>query len=510
MADQLLILDFGSQYTQLIARRVRELNVYCEIYPFDKIPPLTDDVKGVILSGSPCSVRQADGPQPDLTALLGRVPVLGVCYGAQLLAHQGGGEVAPALTREYGRARLETIDETDPLLAGIRPGAVVWMSHGDTITRVPEGFTLVAGTGAVPVAAYRVAGQLTWGIQFHPEVTHTEDGKTLLANFVYTICGCAPDWTPAHFVEQTVAELREKIGPDTVLLGLSGGVDSSVAALLLQRAIGEQLRCIFVDNGLLRHDEFASVLQSYQHLGLNVTGVDARAEFYAALAGLTDPEAKRKAIGRTFIDVFDREAHCVGATARWLAQGTIYPDVIESVSVNGPSVMIKSHHNVGGLPERMRLQIVEPLRALFKDEVRRVGAALKLPSLILNRHPFPGPGLGIRILGEVTPQKVALLQKADHLFIDLLRQHDLYETVWQAGTMLLPVHTVGVMGDERTYEQVIALRAVTSVDGMTADWAHLPYAFLAEVSNAIINQVPGVNRVVYDISSKPPATIEWE
>ena len=509
MADQLLILDFGSQYTQLIARRVRELNVYCEIHPFDKIPPLGPHVKGVILSGSPASVRQVNAPLPDLGAVLGRVPVLGVCYGAQLLAHQAGGDVAPALTREYGRARLETV-AADPLLEGIEVGSVVWMSHGDTITRPPAGFEVIAGTEAVAVAAYRIAGQPTWGIQFHPEVTHTQDGKTLLANFVYGICGCAPDWTPAHFVTQTVADLQAKIGGDTVLLGLSGGVDSSVAALLLHRAIGPRLRCIFVDNGLLRHDEFTGVLHSYQDLGLNVVGVDARAEFYAALTGISDPEAKRKAIGRTFIEVFDQEAHKVGADARWLAQGTIYPDVIESVSVNGPSVTIKSHHNVGGLPERMHLKIVEPLRALFKDEVRRVGAELGLPPLILNRHPFPGPGLGIRILGEVTPEKVAILQRADHIFIDLLRRHDLYESVWQAGAILLPVQTVGVMGDERTYERVVALRAVTSVDGMTADWAHLPYEFLADVSNAIINQVPGVNRVVYDISSKPPATIEWE
>ena len=509
MADQLLILDFGSQYTQLIARRVRELNVYCEIHPFDKIPVLGPHVKGVILSGSPASVRQVNAPLPDLGAVLGRVPVLGVCYGAQLLAHQAGGDVAPALTREYGRARLETV-AADPLLDGIEVGSVVWMSHGDTITRPPAGFEVIAGTEAVAVAAYRIAGQPTWGIQFHPEVTHTQDGKTLLANFVYGICGCAPDWTPAHFVTQTVADLQAKIGGDTVLLGLSGGVDSSVAALLLHRAIGPRLRCIFVDNGLLRHDEFTGVLHSYQDLGLNVVGVDARAEFYAALTGISDPEAKRKAIGRTFIEVFDREAHKVGADARWLAQGTIYPDVIESVSVNGPSVTIKSHHNVGGLPERMHLKIVEPLRALFKDEVRRVGAELGLPPLILNRHPVPGPGLGIRILGEVTPEKVAILQRADHIFIDLLRRHDLYESVWQAGAILLPVQTVGVMGDERTYERVVALRAVTSVDGMTADWAHLPYEFLADVSNAIINQVPGVNRVVYDISSKPPATIEWE
>ena len=510
MPDQLFILDFGSQYTQLIARRVRELNVYCEIHPFDRMPPLTEGVRGVILSGSPCSVRQPDAPLPDLSALLGRVPVLGVCYGAQLLAHQAGGTVAPALTREYGRAHLATIVEDDPLLAGIAAGSVVWMSHGDTITQAPAGFRVIAGTEAVAVAAYRISGQDTWGIQFHPEVTHSQDGKTLLANFAYGICGCAPDWTPAHFVDQTVAEVQAKVGADTVLLGLSGGVDSSVAALLLHRAIGARLRCLFVDNGLLRHDEFAQVLHSYQDLGLNVTGVDARPAFYAALQGLTDPEAKRKAIGRTFIEVFEREAHRVGADARWLAQGTIYPDVIESVSVNGPSVTIKSHHNVGGLPDRMHLGLVEPLRALFKDEVRRVGAELGLPPLILHRHPFPGPGLGIRIIGEVTPEKVAMLQKADALFIDALRREGLYDHVWQAGAVLLPVQTVGVMGDERTYERVVALRAVTSVDGMTADWAHLPYRFLADVSNAIINQVPGVNRVVYDISSKPPATIEWE
>lgn len=510
--ERLIILDFGSQYTQLIARRVRELHVFCEIHPYTHAPDLviSDDIRGVILSGSPCSVREEDAPNPDLTHILGRVPVLGVCYGAQLLAYQAGGEVLPATIREYGRARLTELNDAAPLLADLHQDSQVWMSHGDTIKSLPAGYNIIASTPEVAVAAFHIAGQDTYGIQFHPEVTHSTEGKQLLRNFVVNICGCSQSWTSEHFVDSAVLALQNTIGPDDqVILGLSGGVDSSVAALLLHRAIGSRLHGIFVDNGLLRLDEFASVLKAYEGLGLNVTGVNAAPEFYAALEGLTDPEQKRKAIGRTFIEVFDREAQKVEG-ARWLAQGTIYPDVIESVSVKGPAVTIKSHHNVGGLPEKMNLKIVEPLRMLFKDEVREVGATLGLPSEILNRHPFPGPGLGIRILGDITPEKVDLLQRADGVFINLLKQHNLYEHVWQAGAMLLPVQSVGVMGDERTYERVVALRAVTSVDGMTADWAHLPYEFLAEVSNKIINQVRGINRVVYDISSKPPATIEWE
>jgi GMP synthase (glutamine-hydrolysing) len=510
MPQQILILDFGSQYTQLIARRIRELNVYCEIHPFNHAPDLTEDIRGVVLSGSPCSVRDPEAPNPDLSKYLGHVPVLGVCYGAQLLAHQRGGEVLPATIREYGRARLARVHHDSPLLHGVPTESQVWMSHGDTIKELPTGFDIIASTPEVSVAAFHIAGQPTYGIQFHPEVTHSTDGKTLLQNFVVNICGLDQSWTPEHFVDSMVETLRRTIGEqDQVILGLSGGVDSSVAALLLHRAIGKRLHGIFVNNGLLRKNEYEDVLHSYRDLGLNVRGVDASAEFYAALAGLTDPELKRKAIGRTFIEVFDREAQKVDG-ARWLAQGTIYPDVIESVSVKGPAVTIKSHHNVGGLPEKMNLRIVEPLRALFKDEVREVGHTLELPADILHRHPFPGPGLGIRILSDITPEKVDLLQRADAIFINGLKEHGLYEKVWQAGVMLLPVQSVGVMGDERTYERVVALRAVTSVDGMTADWAHLPYEFLAEVSNKIINQVRGINRVVYDISSKPPATIEWE
>ncbi|GAB3824428.1 glutamine-hydrolyzing GMP synthase [Hymenobacter jeollabukensis] len=510
MPQQILILDFGSQYTQLIARRIRELNVFCEIHPFTHAPDLTEDIRGVVLSGSPCSVRDPEAPNPDLSKYLGHVPVLGVCYGAQLLAQQGGGEVLPATIREYGRARLHHIEQSSPLMQGLSLDSQVWMSHGDTIKTLPKGYEVIASTPEVEVAAYHIEGQPTYGIQFHPEVTHSTQGKQLLRNFVVDICQCAQDWTPEHYVDSSVVALQRTIGPDDqVILGLSGGVDSSVAALLLHRAIGPRLHGIFVNNGLLRKEEFESVLHSYQGLGLNVTGVDASEEFYAALKGLSDPEQKRKAIGRTFIEVFDREAHKVEG-ARWLAQGTIYPDVIESVSVKGPAVTIKSHHNVGGLPEQMNLKVVEPLRMLFKDEVREVGETLGLPHHILHRHPFPGPGLGIRILGDITPEKVQLLQAADAVFIDALHQTGLYEKVWQAGAILLPIHSVGVMGDERTYEQVVALRAVTSVDGMTADWAHLPYEFLADVSNKIINQVRGINRVVYDISSKPPATIEWE
>ncbi len=510
MADHILILDHGSQFTQLIARRVRELNVYCEIHPFSKAGQFAGDpdIKGVILSGSPSSVHEANAPDPDLTGFLGRVPVLAVCYGAQLIAKRAGGNVERSTVREYGRAHLSTITDNH-LFDGIQAGTQVWMSHGDSITAPSEAMEVIASTKDVPVAAYCLRDQMTFGVQFHPEVYHSTDGAQLLHNFVIGICGCAGEWTPHGFVEHTVESLRKDIGEGKVVLALSGGVDSSVAALLLDRAIGDKLHCIFVDNGLLRKDEYERVLESYRHLGLNIKGVDARAEFYAALKGLEDPEAKRKAIGSTFIDVFDREAHRITGV-EWLGQGTIYPDVIESVSVNGPSVTIKSHHNVGGLPARMKLKVVEPLRLLFKDEVRRVGRELGLDPNILGRHPFPGPGLSIRILGEVTAEKVALLQEVDHIFIQGLRDEGLYDQVWQAGAILLPVRSVGVMGDERTYENAVALRAVSSTDGMTADWCHLPYEFLARISNSIINRVKGVNRVVYDISSKPPATIEWE
>ena len=509
MAEQILILDFGSQYTQLIARRVRELNVYCEIHPNNNIPELTDNVKGVILSGSPCSVRQDDAPDVGLDLYRKKLPVLGVCYGAQLMAQKGGGNVLPSEIREFGRAKLSLVDHHNELMKEINIDSQVWMSHGDTISELPSGFEVIASTSSVKVAAYKVYNEQTYGIQFHPEVTHSTDGKRLLRNFVVHICGCAQDWTPDIFVESTVGELKSKLGTDKVVMGLSGGVDSSVAATLIHHAIGDQLHCIFVDNGLLRKYEFEEVLESYKHMGLNVTGVDSKAKFYKALAGLTDPEAKRKAIGRVFIEVFDEEANKI-QNAKWLGQGTIYPDVIESVSVKGPSATIKSHHNVGGLPDFMQLQVVEPLNTLFKDEVRLVGKALEIDPKILGRHPFPGPGLGIRILGDITPEKVNILQEVDHIFIKGLKGKGLYDEVWQAGAMLLPIQSVGVMGDERTYERVVSLRAVTSVDGMTADWCHLPYEFLADVSNEIINSVKGVNRVVYDISSKPPATIEWE
>jgi GMP synthase (glutamine-hydrolysing) len=508
MSQQILILDFGSQYTQLIARRVRELNVYCEIHPFNKIPPIGPEIKGIILSGSPCSVRDASAPDVDLKGLQ-HVPVLGVCYGAQLIAHKSGGKVLPSQIREYGRARLSTVDHHSQLLKEISIDTQVWMSHSDTIASVPESFEIIAGTASVAVAAYHVRGSNTYGIQFHPEVTHTTEGKNLLRNFVVHICGCAQDWTPDQFVESTIADLKQKLGDDQVVMALSGGVDSTVAATLVHKAIGKNLHCIFVDNGLLRKNEFGQVLDSYKHMGLNIKGVDAKEKFYTALKGLTDPEAKRKAIGRTFIEVFDEEAHRITGV-KWLGQGTIYPDVIESVSVKGPSATIKSHHNVGGLPEKMNLKVIEPLNTLFKDEVREVGKTLEISPAILGRHPFPGPGLGIRILGDITPEKVQTLQEVDHIFISGLRESGLYEKVWQAGAMLLPVQSVGVMGDERTYERVVSLRAVTSTDGMTADWAHLPYEFLANVSSDIINKVKGVNRVVFDISSKPPATIEWE
>ncbi|MBL7878195.1 MAG: glutamine-hydrolyzing GMP synthase [Cyclobacteriaceae bacterium] len=508
MAEQILILDFGSQYTQLIARRVRELNVYCEIHPYNHIPEVTASIKGVILSGSPCSVRDKDAPDIDLKQF-GSLPVLGVCYGAQLLAHKSDGTVLPSQIREYGRARLTSVNHHNELLKEISLDSQVWMSHADTIESIPDQFEIIASTPSVKIAAFHLKGSKTYGIQFHPEVTHTLEGKNLLRNFVVHICDCAQDWTPDQFVETAVADLKKKLGSDKVVMALSGGVDSTVAAMLVHRAIGKNLYCIFVDNGLLRKGEFEQVLASYRGMGLNIKGIDAKDKFYKALHALSEPEAKRKAIGRTFIEVFDVEAHRI-EDVKWLGQGTIYPDVIESVSVKGPSATIKSHHNVGGLPEKMKMKVVEPLNTLFKDEVRLVGKTLGIDPTILGRHPFPGPGLAIRILGEITPESVRILQEVDDLFISGLRTHGLYEKVWQAGAVLLPVYSVGVMGDERTYEQVAALRAVVSVDGMTADWAHLPHEFLSEVSSDIINKVKGVNRVVYDISSKPPATIEWE
>ncbi len=508
MTEKIIILDCGSQYTQLIARRVRELNVYSEIHPYNHIPELDDSVKGVILSGSPYSVRDHHAPQIDLSGIRKKYPLLAVCYGAQYLAQTGGGEVEASRHREYGRAALSSTGKSE-LFSGMKTASVVWMSHGDTITRLPDDFEVIASTESVANAAFRIKDELTYGIQFHPEVTHSEEGSLLLKNFVHGICGCKDEWTPEHFIESTVSDIRKQVGDDKVVLGLSGGVDSSVAAVLIEEAIGDRLQCIFIDNGLLRKDEFDSVLASYANMGLNVKGVRAGNLFLEALAGVTDPEAKRKAIGKVFIDVFEEEANAIEG-ARWLAQGTIYPDVIESVSVKGPSATIKSHHNVGGLPEKMNLKVLEPLRLLFKDEVRRVGRALEIDSAILDRHPFPGPGLAIRVLGEVTAEKVRITQEADALFINGLKDHGLYDKVWQAGAIFLPVNSVGVMGDERTYENVICLRAVTSVDGMTADWGHLPHEFLARISNQIINQVKGINRVVYDISSKPPATIEWE
>ncbi len=538
--ERIIILDFGSQVTQLIGRRLRELNVFCEIYPYDKIPALDGSVKGVILSGSPFSVREQNAPHPDLSAIRGHFPLLGICYGAQYLAYSGGGEVDASLAREYGRALLRVVEKDCPLLKGVAERSQVWMSHGDSISRLPQGGVVIASTDDVVNAAYRIGGESTYAVQFHPEVFHTAEGSRMLANFAFGICGCRGDWTPASFIETTLADIRARTGDDKVILGLSGGVDSTVAGVLLHRAIGSRLTCIFVNNGLLRKNEYEDVLASYKDMGLNVIGADASAEFLSALAGVTEPEKKRKIIGRLFVETFDKWAKGIDG-ARFLAQGTIYPDVIESSSVNGPSSTIKSHHNVGGLPKEMNLKIIEPLRMLFKDEVRRVGRALGIKDELIGRHPFPGPSLAIRILGEVTEEKLSVLREADDIFIRGLRSYvlcehpeavkalagaeggsvrsasdpsiearTLYDAIWQAGAILLPVKSVGVMGDERTYESTVALRAVISTDAMTADWVHLPYDFLAEISNSIINKVRGVNRVVYDISSKPPATIEWE
>ena len=539
MTEKILIIDFGSQVTQLIGRRLREINVYCEIHPFNKIPEIDGSVRGIILSGSPCSVRDAGAPQINLDGIKGKMPLLGICYGAQYLARKFGGEVAASAAREYGRAIL-TVKGNSPLFEGMPEKSQVWMSHGDTITRLPEKGEVIASTEDVTNAAYHIKGEDTYAVQFHPEVFHTTEGGRILANFALKICGCKGDWTPASFIETTVADLRSQIGSDKVILGLSGGVDSTVAAVLLHKAIGHQLTCIFVNNGLLRKNEFEDVLASYKDMGLNVIGADASSGFISALAGVTDPETKRKIIGRLFVETFDNYAQKI-ENARWLAQGTIYPDVIESASVNGTAAKIKSHHNVGGLPEKMNLRIIEPLKLLFKDEVRRVGRTLGIKDELIGRHPFPGPSLGIRILGEVTEEKLTVLREADDIFIKGLKAYslednraavealagpgaeyvrsasdpsikatNLYDAIWQAGVILLPVRSVGVMGDERTYESTVALRAVISTDGMTADWVHLPYDFLSRVSNEIINRVRGVNRVVYDVSSKPPATIEWE
>ena len=538
--EKILIIDFGSQVTQLIGRRLRELNVYCEIHPFNKFPQLDSDVKGIILSGSPCSVRDENAPKVNLAGIKGRYPILGICYGGQYLAQNYGGCVNASIAREYGRAMLEVTDAESPLLKGVSRSSQVWMSHGDTIACLPLGAHVIASTADVENAAYSIDGEPTYAVQFHPEVFHTSEGSRILSNFALDICGCSGDWTPASFIDTAIAEIRAKVGDDKVILGLSGGVDSTVAGVLLNKAIGHNLSCIFVNNGLLRKNEFEDVLESYKDMGLNVIGADASAEFLSALSGVSDPEKKRKIIGRLFVETFDRYARRI-ENARWLAQGTIYPDVIESAGINGTASKIKSHHNVGGLPEEMNLSIIEPLRSLFKDEVRRVGRALGIKDELIGRHPFPGPSLGIRILGDVTEEKLKVLREADDIFIRGLRNysldgnksaiealagpgaervmsasdptieaHTLYDAIWQAGVILLPVKSVGVMGDERTYESTVALRAVISTDGMTADWVHLPYDFLASVSNEIINRVRGVNRVCYDVSSKPPATIEWE
>lgn len=510
MSEIIYIFDFGSQFTQLIGRRLRELNVYCEIVPFNKKIDLNSNVKGVILSGSPYSVRDAASPKIDLSNIKGKLPILAVCYGAQYLAQNFGGEVNLSNSREYGRAKLQIKkDLSCSLFKNVDDNSQVWMSHGDTIVKLPHNSLVLASTEDIENAAYKIDGEDTYAVQFHPEVYHTYEGSKILKNFAFDICRCSGDWTPDSFIETSISELKKVLKEDKVILGLSGGVDSSVAAMLLHRAIGDKLHCIFVDNGLLRKNEFSKVLESYKDMGLNVVGVDATEKFLNQLKGVSDPEEKRKIIGKVFIDVFDTESHQID-NAKWLAQGTIYPDVIESVSVNGPSATIKSHHNVGGLPDYMKLKVVEPLRSLFKDEVRRVGRAMEMKEELINRHPFPGPGLGIRVLGEVSKEKLEILREADDLFINSLKSNNLYNQVWQAATILLPIKSVGVMGDERTYEFTIVLRAVTSTDGMTADWVHLPHEFLAKVSNDIINKVKGVNRVVYDISSKPPATIEWE
>jgi GMP synthase (glutamine-hydrolysing) len=507
MQEKIIILDFGSQTTQLIGRRVRELDTYCEIVPYNKFPKEDTTIKGVILSGSPFSVYDKDAFKVDLSEIRGKYPILGICYGAQFMSYTNGGKVEPAGTREYGRAHLASFCKDNVLFKGVRDGSQVWMSHGDTITAIPDNFKKIASTDKVEIAAYQIEGENVWGVQFHPEVFHSEDGTQILKNFVVDVCGCKQDWSPASFIESTVAELKAQLGDDKVVLGLSGGVDSSVAAVLLNKAIGKNLTCIFVDHGMLRKNEFKNVMADYECLGLNVIGVDASEKFFSELAGVAEPESKRKIIGKGFIDVFDVEAHKI-KDVKWLAQGTIYPDCIESLSITG--TVIKSHHNVGGLPEKMNLKLCEPLRLLFKDEVRRVGRELGMPEHLITRHPFPGPGLAVRILGDITPEKVRILQDADDIFIQGLRDWGLYDKVWQAGVILLPVQSVGVMGDERTYERAVALRAVTSTDAMTADWAHLPYEFMGKVSNDIINKVKGVNRVTYDISSKPPATIEWE
>ena len=508
MHNKVLILDFGSQYTQLIARRVRELSIYCEILPFNKIPHDFFNYKAVILSGSPFSVRSKNSPKPNVNIFRKKIPILGICYGAQLLAHSNEGEVSPSNIREYGRARLIKL-EKNKFFKNVNIDSQVWMSHSDTIKKLPIEAVNIASTEDVVNAAFSMDDDLTFGMQFHPEVYHTKDGFQILKNFLVDISKIPQQWTPNAFIESTVNLIKKKIGNEKVILGLSGGVDSSVAAILLKKAIGNNLQCIFVNNGLLRKNEFSSVLSQYKKMGLNVKGVDSSEKFLSKLKGVIDPESKRKIIGNVFIEVFDDESRKIKG-ARWLAQGTIYPDIIESISVKGPSATIKSHHNVGGLPDYMKLKIIEPLRTLFKDEVRKVGKSLGLDEIILNRHPFPGPGLAIRILGEVSKDKVKMLQEADSIFINALIEKKLYNKVWQAGVILLPVSSVGVMGDERTYEKCVVLRAVTSTDGMTADWVNLPYEFLQNVSNKIINRVPGINRVTYDISSKPPSTIEWE
>ena len=513
MEEKVIILDFGSQYTQLIARRIREVGVYCEISPYNKIPTLDESVKAIILSGSPFSVKDENALQINLDTIVGKVPVLAICYGAQYMANYYGGSVERSDKREYGKAALDILSAEDDIFHNIPNQSQVWMSHGDTIAQIPDGFELLAGTNSIKTAAFKGKegrfDQPVYCLQFHPEVAHSLDGLLLIQNFLKRIAGCKGNWTPAAFVENTVKEIRNKVGKDHVLLGLSGGVDSSVAALLLKKAIGNQLLCFFIDNGLLRKGEYEEVLNSYENLGLQVIGIDAKQQFLDELKGESDPEGKRKIIGRVFIEVFEAES-AKYPEIKWLAQGTIYPDVIESVSVHGPSVTIKSHRNVGGLPDLLKLKIIEPLRMLFKDEVRKIGKEIEVPPTILHRHPFPGPGLAIRIIGDITPEKVVLLQEADYIFIENLKKFDIYDDVWQAGTILLPVQSVGVMGDERTYEQTVALRAVSSTDGMTAEWSRLPYDVLATVSTEIINNVKGINRVVYDISTKPPATIEWE